>query len=358
MNSIKKFSKKIPSIYLHIGFALFALFSVVFLCVRKFNKKIIVDPSPVVHTTTPEHNDTKKHEIATVKTGLFIRNFPTFDLLSSKFTADAVVWFSFDPGTISSDLISDFSFGTGTILEKKKIKEKQKDAIKTVFYEIRVEFMSYLNFKEFPFNAHRIFLVLENEHLSPTQMAFQSDSTLFGLADNIHTHDWKIINKHVQSGYIVPSSDKKMLAVTETINNPAVIFSLDLMLFGFKKLLIIFLPLFLLFFLGLFSLLLTSRPALSSSLATVGSLIFYYLIIGKIEPKVSHLTTADKIYLMILTSQFLIFLINVASSFFEKKYEVLATSKTKAALLWKVKSAAFYILGSTVVMLTAYFFGN
>ena len=73
---------------------------------------------PKINPITPEKYQELGGFSHTVTTGILIDQFIDFDMVTNKFTFDGTIWFKFDPGAISLDSLSKFSFIKGTIIQK------------------------------------------------------------------------------------------------------------------------------------------------------------------------------------------------------------------------------------------------
>src|SRR6188472_2239181 len=63
------------------------------------------DPKPELYHHLITAADQSVH---VVQTGLFIKNFSTFDIIKNTFTMDAIIWFTFNPKNIGLDTIEEF----------------------------------------------------------------------------------------------------------------------------------------------------------------------------------------------------------------------------------------------------------
>jgi hypothetical protein len=250
-----------------------------------------------------------------VQTGLFIKNFSTFDIIKNTFTMDAIIWFTFNPKNISIDTIEEFAFEKGVITNKSKpILEEKTDTI-LAQYEIRVQFTSNFDYRLFPFDDHRIFLTLINRKMHPDEMIFSSQASHLNWPEKIYTSDVKLVGKHVETGY---SRAQFVEGNTEFIKeSPRVIFALDFSKPGVRSILLILIPIILTFFMSLFSLSLDPqihmRNIFTLALSGVASLFSYRFVIELLSPSVGYFTVADYVYTYILICSFFIFIFSTYS---------------------------------------------
>ncbi|MBD3231169.1 hypothetical protein GF322_00750 [Candidatus Dependentiae bacterium] len=267
------------------------------------------DPKPNILPIKPHAS---KELIIEVRTGLFIKNFSAFDILSNNFELNGIIWFEFNPHQISLDLIDKFSFEKGTIIKKSEPEVKIIHDKLLVRYKIRVHFKSDLNFQFFPLEDHNLYLVLTNTHLNPNEIVLTSYNTDLSSAKNISTADWQLINSETNYGYIKSLIDED--SPEKNTFYPAVCFNMYFEKIGIKNLLIIFIPLFAAFFLGLFSLIVSIdsiKSILSLSVGSFTSLVFNLSVIQKLTPQTSYFCLSDSIFTLIVVCIFLILLLNI-----------------------------------------------
>ena len=140
--------------------------------------------------------------------------------------------------------------------------------------------------------------------MNPKEMILHAKKESFVLAHDFHLPDWKIIHEKDKqkleefSGFIhSPLGPNKILFY------PTAGFSFVVHNSGWLGILIIFIPLFLLFFLILSGLLLdiSNRFRLSGTAAIVTTMVLFYRFnISNIAPQVGYLTIADKTYLTLV----------------------------------------------------------
>jgi len=270
------------------------------------------DPKPELHAHILLPNEQPTH---IVKTGLFIKNFPTFNITKNTFSMDAIIWFSFNPEKVSLDTIEEFAFEKGTITYKSKpIIEKKVDSL-VVQYDILVQFTSNFDYRLFPFDDHRIFITLINKKMHPREMIFTSEASHLSLAEKIYTGGVKLLGKNVETGY---SRAQLVEGDTELIiESPRVLFSLNFSKPGLRNILLILIPIILTFFMSLFALSLDPqihmRNIVTLALSGVASLFSYRFVIELLSPSVGYFTLADYVYTYILVCSFFIFLFSTFS---------------------------------------------
>lgn len=233
-----------------------------------------------------------------IEVGLHIFNFSEFDLLKNKFTFEGTVWFDFDPALISLDTIEKFSFEHGNILKKTEAQAKLIDDKLFVSYDVQVSFGSDLIHRAFPLDDHRLNIVLTNLFVSPRELIFIGSGKKFTRSEAVFTAGWTIENMQVRfgfsQGYLDQEDERKL------VEHPKAVFSLDLKRTGLRDVLVIFLPLFLIFFISVFAL--SFNPVTDKSniyylgAGAVPSMITYRFVIQNMAPNVGYFMLSDQIF--------------------------------------------------------------
>ncbi|MCK4517492.1 hypothetical protein KAT92_01855 [Candidatus Babeliales bacterium] len=331
------------------------ILAVIFSCIAlsaalyiKLDTPSIADLKLPLQYYTPLQLTTTAKEMVIVKTGLFIMGFSELDFVKHKFVFDGVIWFIFNPNDISPSTIDAFSFEQAEILKKSAPKTKALGHNLLVSYEITTKFSNALNFKDFPFDDHRLTLRLTNNQLLPSEVRITTDSTLLVATDNIQLKDWDLYDLYTEFGY----TDKKIdrYRPETIISHPLVAFYIELAKGGIRKIMVIFLPLFAIFFLGLLSLainILEVSTYISISVGSLSVLLGYRFVLETMTPKVGYFTISDKIYLLLLLMIFTIFLVNLIVGRYVQQKKI---SGEKLDAIRSMRSILFYgfILAATV----------
>lgn len=260
----------------------------------------------------------KKQSLEPIKTGFFLRNFIDFNMQKNDFLFEGVIWFIFDSKKVSQDLIEKFSFNKGEIVKSGLLvdkasffKKEMPDGKTFVRYDIRVKFTSNLNYHFFPIDSHKLSIVLNNKFLDANKFYFDIDKSQAIFSDSLFTPGWTRINEDVESGYgqtILNTQNQELNSVF-----PRAIFTMDFVTSSFRDILLIFLPLFVVFFLSLF--VFSFNPhnkdiILGISASVVPAILGYRFVIETMSPKVSYFILSDHIFTMFLILAFLLFFMN------------------------------------------------
>jgi len=264
----------------------------------------------LVQTKTEEQKVLSASEI---KVGLFVTDFPLLDIVEGKFILDGILWFEFNPHAISLENIGNFTIEKGEILKKSEPKTKLEKHLAFAQYQVRIEFKSDLDYRLFPIEDHRIFLMISNKTITPNEAIFTSYKTNLSISKNLHSVNWLNTGYNVDYGYTEAKLDK--YSPHKTTRSPIVLFAFDFKQNGFKALVFIFAPFFLIFFMACFSLLINienGRAILSLSIGSFTLFTFALAVIQGLSPDVRYFTIADKIYSILFLGIFLILLFNIS----------------------------------------------
>jgi hypothetical protein len=212
-------------------------------------------------------------------------------MVNNSFTIDATIWFEFDPNVVPLKSISNFSFERGTIIERSEPNSSLLGSDLRVEYRVRVKFSSDLDHHRFPLGDHRIFLVLTNYSFSSNEVVFQALRSGFTTNQNIEPAGWTLLDRSANSGFTSPEQDDQRVESGHTY--PRVVYSFDFKKPGFREALTIIIPLFLIYLLGIFALIIRSEKdsatALSLAIGSISGLLAYRFVVESVSPKVGYL---------------------------------------------------------------------
>lgn len=299
-----------------IGIQLLTLVVVVLLGQNSLRVNVlhIADPKPLLYYFSPAEREKTSNSAIAVKCGCYIKDFPTFEAVKNHFVVDAIVWFEVDAYSISVELIDKFSFKRGTIISKSApdttiIKDKL-----FVSYNVRIDFSSNLNYRYFPFNDHRIALILTNEFVTPKELIYVGYDSGVGIAPQIYTGGWVEVKSDVDYGY---TSVKVEEDSTTTVNRPAIMFSFYYSQTGVKNVFLILVPMLLMYYMAFFTLSLSvehyAQLVMTLSVGSMTALLAYRFVIEQLSPSVSYFVISDYLYLYILSALFLVLLLDLFS---------------------------------------------
>lgn len=293
-----------------------------------------------------------------VKTGLYLKNFTKFDVLNNQFIFDALLWFEYHANEIMLENIGKFSVDNGKVINKSAPDIRVFDDVVVATYDIRIDCKANLDFQKFPFEDHKLSIVITNNAVTPYEMFFIVDNTTFNVAPDLNISNWKIKSLNTDSGYFSPAVDTK--SADKGSAYPKAIFTLNVQKTGIRKVLVIFLPIYLVMMLSLFSFLMAignyvGRFSLAS--AGVSAELGYRFVLDKMIPEVSYFTTADSLYLVLLVSSFLVFVSQLFLGRYCSLYVDTALPIEKAEgikFIEKINGVCFYVVLFIVISATCY----
>ena len=299
-----------------------------------------------------------------VKTGLFIKNIPIFDIYKNTFLIDSVIWFEFNGDEINLDLIDKFSVDNAKITYKSPPDIKVEGNQVFVRYNVLFEIKTDLTFYRFPFEDHRIPIVLSNDFTTPEEMFFVSDAPSFQTLPNIAPSGWRLGDMSVDAGILPLQLDKQ--DDTKKVENPKALFIINFIKASTRKSLIIFIPLFSAVFLSLLAFVMNAANVVgkfSLAITAVTALLGYRFVIEQMMPQVGYFTTTDAIYLFLLIFSFINFSIQLLIT---RYYMVASAAQPKedgkehkhgpnlAEKLERFSSIIFIIMSLLLVTVTTY----
>lgn len=251
----------------------------------------------------------KMEQFATpVMIGLHVNNFLQFSFDKNEFVLDGVVWFKFPIGTESLETVQRFSMenswlqNSGTILYKSEPTIKQIDTDVIVAFDIQASFKSPLNYQKFPIGDHKLNIIITHKYSSPYELSLVSDPASFSLSENLMISNWRCRQLFVKTGYKESSlyaPDKRLVQ-----SYPVAVFSIDFENIGYQELMSLYFPMFVIFFIGLFSLVISVRDA-RERLVFIGSsvpiLVLFRMVIDSVSPPgVGYNTHVDKVFYLLV----------------------------------------------------------
>lgn len=313
LDKLQIFFSKIVTPSYQIAALIFTSFVILVLAFTPFARFVSFEPSPEIFSVTPKKVKEWGGNTTEVAVGLHITNFPEFDIVNNRFTFDGIIWFEFDPALVSLETVEKFSFEKGEIVKKTTSDTKVIEGKFFAQYNITVKFTTNLSFEYFPLDDHRIFLSLTNKFVSPSEIVYRSYISGFTLSPDIFVAGWKVVGRNVVAGYseaYLDKTDKR-----KVVFNPKIVFSIDFERSGVQQVFLIFLPLFLMFFIGIFSFSFDAskerRLVMSLSLGSVTAILSYRFVIQRMSPVAGYFLLSDHIFTLFLTFAFIGFLLNI-----------------------------------------------
>ena len=302
-----------------------------------FSRSYITDPA----SSIKQIEYTKAKEFgrfqARVSTGIHVENFSFFDMIGNRFIVDLIVWFEFNNDEVMLDTISKFSFENGKIIKKSPPDIKLSNGKTFAKYRVRVELNANLNYHNFPMENHRFPIAIANGFFTPQEIIFVVSNTAFVIDPHIFIANWKVGRLITDYGYYESALDQ--VDSTKKVLEPVAIFTIEFIKRGIRKAFIIFIPIFIAFFLALFSfLMLLNNVGGRARLAvySISALLGYRFVIETVMPKVGYFTTTDHVYNILLSLAFVVFVVQTflikQNNLMLKETDETKRKKTKAVL--------------------------
>lgn len=276
---------------------------------------LIRDPYTPIYSLTPAQLAKFGGTPAEVKIGMYVRDVPKFDPVHSDFVLDVVIWFIFDPRLVSFDRLKNFYFEQGEVLYKSEPKISIKGDDLFVRFDMRLRFNATFDYREFPFDDHRLNLALVHDGFTPAEAWFDATRNNLEINPLMSILGWRCFDWRVSSGFTPQRFAAKMLRGTESFF-PTIVFSFDFERVGIRHVISIFIPLLLILFIALFTFSIdpygkNASNIVTLSATTVTALIAYRFVIETMSPGVGYLLMSDYVFLAFLIVACLIFFLNV-----------------------------------------------
>ncbi len=312
------------------------------------------DPIPQVTTIDAIMRRQSRYFAAKVRAGLYVKNFAVFDFEKNDFTVDAMVWFEFNKNEVMLKTIEKFSFENSKIMYKSPPNVKISDDRILVTYDIIFSVKTDVSFHRFPLEDHRLSLVLTNDFVSPSEMYFddEADSLSFTVSDKLFTSNWRVHSLDILSGYAALHYDTHRKE--RRINTPKVVFTINFKKSGLKKIMVIFVPIFIAILFSLFSFLanynnLYSRYGLT--ITPITALLGYRFVIENMSPSVGYFTVSDKLYVFFMLFSLAIFAFQL---WFSRQFTGKEEPGPAAVHAEKVSSIVYFISMLIFVLAVTY----
>lgn len=289
------------------------LLGLYFLLKKQIKKFKISAHTPDIFSILPKNQATIKQAPVVIKTGFFIDNFVTFNVLQNDFILDGYVWFTYNPSLIDIHVLNRFSFDRGQILFKSEPINKVLGDLGFVQYKIRLQFTAVFDFHLFPLDNHRLYITLSNPLMTPEEAIFMSDESSLRCASDFFLSEWSLAHKGIKTGYKLKLLDPQN--VESAISFPAISYFFDFTQKGIRRSFVIILPIVLIYFVGYTTLIFFGYEDFSTSIGVSSgsftALIAYKFVLETITPNVGYFTLADHIFNIFLAFSFVNILINI-----------------------------------------------
>ncbi|NDD54731.1 hypothetical protein EBZ39_12850, partial [bacterium] len=211
---------------------------------------------------------------------------------------------------INTETVERFSFDNGKVLYKSPPDLKVMGSNVFVRYNVTFELKTDLQFHRFPFEDHRLPIMLSNEFVTPDEMIFIVDGSSFQVQSKTAPAGWRFQDLSVDAGIQPLQLDNQDAG--KKAETPKALFIANFIKASARRALVIFLPLFSMAFLGLLAFVMNTANTVGKvtlAMSALTGLLGYRFVIEQMLPQVGYFTTTDNIYLLLLVFAFLNFAI-------------------------------------------------
>jgi hypothetical protein len=184
----------------------------------------------------------------------------------------------------------------GKILERKKLYDKKKDQLYEYAWNITIKQNQRFDFHLFPIDDHTVDIIFEIPKGIFNNIPFESKITYH---DPLEFNGWNCV--------IIENN----VVENNRYGTFKYVYALGLNKTGHRIALALLLPMFILFFIALFTLSLEPSDGLKTIISLILALNGFRVVLENISPKTSYLLFSDVIYLLFLCISFLILLIHL-----------------------------------------------
>lgn len=308
-----KTQKKIISPLLHVTCIIVSLMILTTVAYNRLSRFRSLDSQPTIHLINSQLLRNYQGVPHTMNVGLHIENFTHFNVIKNNFALSGVLWFSFTPGIVSLNTLQQFEFMNATITSRSEPKISLVDEKFLVEYRIKLSFSTNLSYQDFPFDDHRIYLILINNALMPNDILFHAQESELIVTANTAIFGWNLVNKSTKTGYI--STQRDAAEPTKTTDIPVAIFAFDYSQFSTRYIISLLLPLLLLFYLALFSFSLPTIGGLGVTSGVVTALLAYRFVIDTLAPDFGSFMIVDHLFLLSLSLSITAFILEIVETY-------------------------------------------
>jgi hypothetical protein len=160
---------------------------------RGLERYLIKEPEPPINIFTPESVQEFGNFPEEITVGLYIDEFHTFDMVHGIFVFSGIVWFLVNPAIVTLETLSQFNFEQGTILSRGNPKTIILNKNLLIQFPVKIEIKNNLNYSHFPIDDHRVYFILNNTLVSPSNIIFYSSQREFVVKPAVHRCVWQIL---------------------------------------------------------------------------------------------------------------------------------------------------------------------
>jgi hypothetical protein len=164
-----------------------------------------------------------------------------------------------------------------------------------VSYHVQTKFTGEFQYRDFPLSDHTLHLIIQNRSVVPEEICFHAKKENLSFSQRTF-HSWSVKNVTATTGFMgtMLQTDNPNFNMTY----PVAIFSIDFNEDGLNNLFSLYFPLFILFFIALFSLFfeIDDTQRIANIISLVPALVLFKLVINSVAPDISYITHIDLLF--------------------------------------------------------------
>jgi hypothetical protein len=219
----------------------------------------------------------------------------------------------------SLETVGQFNFDKGRIILKEFIETTKLGEDVFVRYRVRFEVKSNLNFKYFPLDGHRLYIVLKNDLLAPSEVIITTYPTRTWFSKNAVSPNWFYTDPASDFGYIESQWDTRNKSNVDYTSAMVVYFDFDRA--TLRESTLVLFPLVVLLFIILGSLLIGFTPFQAIIIALLGivGMIFYRSIINHMAPTTSYFMLGDLVFMLAIACALLVIIFEIMTAIYAEE---------------------------------------
>jgi hypothetical protein len=289
---------------------------------------------PVLLASQPVHSQAAVGQGETgpneVKVGIYVLNVGKFEVSTGTYTVD----FYLDMKCETECDPSRFEFSNGRANTVDKIIDEPGEK----FYRIQGTFSSNVDLRKYPFDSHKLSIVLEDKEKTITELVYKPDPENSGIDPNVVIVGWEL------DGWGMETSKHYYAPYDETYSRYT--FNIEISRAALPSFIKSILPVFFMIFVGILSLLLAADKVtmrLSLNISTLLGAVMFHLNLTNQIPPVGYMTFADRF----MIGTYIIMLAILASGVLLMRHTE-KKDKKKAEYIYR-KSLIYIPLGAAAV---------
>lgn len=312
------------------------------------------------HFPTISMVDSQTKSIASViQVGLHLVRFTKFSTQEGEFTMDAIVWFKYPQASETLYAISQFDFALSKPVQANLFIHRSEPMIKVlgkdilVSYHVSTTFSCPLDHTHFPMTDHKISFILQNRSASERELVFECEEQDFTLGESIVPDIWNPRKTYVKAGYLEDVVNPRNSAMN--VKHPCVAFAIDFKSMGGRRVISLYFPLLVIFFICMLALMLDifHGARLSIVTAALPALVFFRLVIDNASPLEGTITHIDFVFYTFILLALIILLVQTYLSLLGGDIETLRPDEqaAKKEHLYFINDVIFFFLAALFVLL-------